>query len=61
MTLAVIGLGFVGLPFALVAAKSGQKVIGVEADKKPRVFDTRRIINPEKMLTVDYFALGYGN
>jgi len=40
LTLAVIGLGFVGLSFALVAAKSGQKVIGVEADKKK--YDTIR-------------------
>ena len=33
-TVAVVGLGYVGLPLALLADRKGYKVIGLEIDKK---------------------------
>ena len=44
-TVAVLGLGYVGLPFAVVFAEAGFKVIGIDpiADKVARIQPRRKL------------------
>src|SRR5688572_32930606 len=49
--LCVVGLGRVGLPLALLAARAGQRVVGAERDSAVRALARGEQITPEPGLT----------